>query len=595
LGGPPRGPRMPDKGNYDRKKVLSRLIKYFKPYKITIAIVAVFVIISELFALYIPLYVGEVVDYIGFQSTNFDKVAYYSLSIIVFQLVSSILGYAYAVLMTVLSRRILVRMRNQIFDKLSKVPVKYYDKTQTGDILSVISYDLGLINTSITHDIVLVVKALMTVTFSFVMILDVSFILVLIILITIPISVLITRTVTKKTRVLFMERSKNFGSMNGYAEEYINGLFTTKAYNAESVFLQEFNALNEKAFKSTVEAERYQSSLGPLTNLANNLSLILMCIVGGYMYMQQMLTLSDITISVLYCRKFSGPINEIANLWGEMQSSLSAANRVFTLLDTEEEVADTDKPDLPAEVRGKITFKDVNFGYVPNVPVLQNASFEVESGKTVAIVGKTGAGKTTLINLLMRFYDIDSGSILIDDQDMYSFNKKSLRKTFSMVLQDTWLFDGTIFQNIRYGNPDATFEEVVQSAKDAKIHDFIMSLPNQYETNINEDGGNISKGQKQLLTIARAMLVKAGILILDEATSNVDVLTEKRIQQAMLKLMGGKTCFVVAHRLSTIRNADLILVMDNGNIIEQGNHHELLRNKGYYHKLYCSQFYTEDE
>ncbi len=577
---------------FNRKAVFLRLINYFKHHKLAIAIIAAFVIASELFALMIPMYVGEVVDYISVGNTNFDMVTYYAVSIIVFQLVSSVMSYGYSVLITILAKHILLKMRNQIFNKLSKVPVSYYDKTQTGDILSVISYDLGLINTAITQDIVLVVKAIITVSFSVVMFLEVSYILLAIIIVTIPISIFITVTLSKKMRKLFIERSKYFGTMNGYAEEYINGLYTTKAYNAEQIFLNEFESLNKRAYDATVEAEKYQSALGPLTNVVNNLSLILMCIVGGYLYMKGDLAISDITISVLYCRKFAGPINEIANLWGEMQSSLSAANRVFLLLDAEEEGADEDKSSLPADIKGKIEFADVSFGYVPNVAVLKNSSFVVESGKTVAIVGKTGAGKTTLINLLMRFYDIDSGNIFIDDKCMYGYNKKSMRETFSMVLQETWLFDGTVFQNIQYGNPDATKEDVIQCAKDAKIHDFIMALPKQYDTNINENGGNISKGQKQLITIARAMLIKSSILILDEATSNVDVLTEKQIQQAMLKLMKGKTCFVVAHRLSTIRNADLILVMDNGNIIEQGTHKELLRQNGYYNKLYLAQYQT---
>ncbi len=395
---------------------------------------------------------------------------------------------------------------------------------------------------------------------------------------------------TGKTKPLFRKRSLKLGELNGFVEEMVSGQKTLKAYNQEIHTIEKFDFKNAEAVEAYYRAEYYGGIVGPSVNFVNNLSLSLISVFGALLYLYGMMSVGNISSFVLYSRKFSGPINEMASILAEFQSALAAAERVFNLMDEIPEIEDIDNAVVLKDIEGNVKLENVEFGYIQDKKIIHNLSLSANQGSLIAIVGPTGAGKTTLINLLMRFYDVDDGHIYVDDNDIKNVTMDSLRKSYAMVLQDTWLFHGTIFENVSYGKKDATIEEVIEACKAAKIHSYIKRLPNGYDTVIKEDGINMSKGQKQLLTIARAMLLDCRMLILDEATSNVDTRTEIKIQQAMRNLMKDKTCFIIAHRLSTIQNADLILVVNAGNIVEQGNHEELMKSNGFYSKLYNSQF-----
>ena len=546
---------------------------------------------SNVFAMIGPKLSGNAIDCIAAEGgVDFAGVGYYVMLMLLFYLGSSVLSYLLSILMVHISRQVTLRMRRDLFERLSDMPVSFIDTHPVGDLISRIFYDTDTINTSLSSDVVHVLASFVTIVGSLVMMLSISPRLVLVFCVTIPLSLLITTLITRRTQPLFRLRSRKMGELNDFSEEMISGLKTLKAYHQEENKLNALDALNEEVVQSYYKSEYYSSVMGPSVNLVNNLSLSLISVFGALMYMEGGISLGNISSFVQYSRRFSGPINEIANIYGELQSAIAAADRVFTLLDEPLEKADAPEAHVLAHVRGDVAMEHVSFGYEKGKTILNDLSFQARSGALIAIVGPTGAGKTTLINLLMRFYDIDSGRITVDGQSVDEVTRASLRRAYSMVLQDTWLFSGTIFDNIAYAKPGATREEVEAVAKAAKIHHYIMSLPNGYDTVITDDGANISKGQKQLLTIARAMLVDARMLILDEATSNVDTRTEVQIQQAMRRLMKDKTCFVVAHRLSTIKNADLILVVKDGNVIERGTHRELMRLGGFYRELYDAQF-----
>lgn len=575
-----------------RKHTVIRLLQYMKDFKWHLLLALLLTIIGNAFNLIGPMMSGKAISYIepGKGSVIFEKVFQIAVLMLVVYLLSSILTYLLSLLMVYISRKVVYKMRKDVFEKITTLPVGFFDVNPTGDIISRMSYDIDTINTSLSSDLVQISASFITVIGSLVMMLVISPLLVLVFAFTVPISIFLTRFITKRTSPLFKERSARLGELNGFVEEMVTGQKTLRAYNSEESTIDKFVDYNEKAATAYYKSEYYGSMTGPSINFVNNLSLSLISVFGAIMYLYRMISLGDIASFVLYSRKFSGPINEMANIATELQSALAAAERVFRLLDEEPEKEDSKDAIVLEDVEGDVKLEDVKFGYTKDKLVIKNLNLIAPKGSLVAIVGKTGAGKTTLINLLMRFYDVDDGVILVDGVPVEDITRASLRKSYAMVLQDTWLFSGTVFENIAYGKENATKEEVVEAAKAAMIHSFIEKLPKGYDTVLSDDAANISKGQKQLLTIARAMLIDAKILILDEATSNVDTNTEIKIQKAMRNLMKDKTCFVIAHRLSTIRNADVILVVDEGNIVEMGTHEELLKKKGMYYEMYYSQF-----
>ena len=573
----------------NRKYVLRRLWDYLTYYKLKLALAIFLTIISNLLSLVGPYLTGRTVSAME-NGVKFDQVFLFAGLMIVFYILSSILNYLLSIAMVRISQSVVYKMRKDVFDKLTKVPVSFFDQNQTGDIISKISYDIDTINTSLATDVVSIFTSLITVVISLVMMLIMSPILSLVFLVTIPLSFIFTRSLSKIVKKKFRLRNAKLGELNGFSEEMITGQKTVQSYVSEAAVLSRFDVINDEASDASYKAGYYSTIVGPTVNFISNLSVTLVGVFGGLLYFRGQIDLGKLTSFTLYSRRFSGPINQMSNILADIQSALAAAERVFGLIDLKEEVLDKNDATTYEDIKGEIRFENVNFSYDKKTPIIQNLSFKAKPGQVVAIVGPTGAGKTTLINLLMRFYDVDSGKIIADGKNIQDYTRTSLRRAFSMVLQDTWLFTGSMADNIAYGNGDVSRDDVIEAAKKAKIHHFIEALPKGYDTELTDEGLNISKGQKQLLVIARAMLSNTKMLILDEATSNVDTQTEIHIQQAMLKLMENKTTFVIAHRLSTIQNADLILVIKDGNIVEQGKHDELIANQGFYQKLYQAQF-----
>ncbi|MDO5550347.1 MAG: ABC transporter ATP-binding protein [Lachnospiraceae bacterium] len=576
----------------DRKGTLLRLGQYLLQHQFSLLLALGMNLAGNLLALAGPMLSGRAVDAIGAGAgqVNFPKVFYFAGWMAACYLCSALLTYMLQVLMLTISRRVVYQMRKDVFSRLLSLPAGYFDTRQTGDILSRISYDIDTINTSLSDDMIQLMTTIITVSGSFIMMILVSRSLVLVFFVTVPLSLCITRFIVKKTRPLFRKRSQALGKLNGYAEEQVTGQKTLKAYHQEANRQKEFDAFNRDAVEQFYRSEYYSSCTGPLVNFVNNLSLTMISVFGALLFLHNRMTVGQISSFVLYFRKFSGPINEAANILSELQSALAAAERVFAILDEEPEKADEPGAAELKKANGQVELRHVTFGYEPGTPILHDLSLKAEPGSLVAIVGPTGAGKTTLINLLMRFYDADSGCVAVDGKPVEHWTRSSLRKAYAMVLQDTWLFTGTVYENLAYGRANVSREQVEEAAKAAKIHSFIEKLPQGYDTILSEEGANISKGQKQLLTIARAMLLDARMLILDEATSNVDTRTERQIQAAMRKLMEAKTCFVIAHRLSTIQTADHILVMNHGEVVEQGSHEELMSQNGFYKQMYQAQY-----
>lgn len=576
----------------DINYIFKRLWGYLSQHKLIIAVCLVLVIAGNLFALLGPSLSGKAIEAIGTVpgTADFKTVGFYTSLMIIFYVVSGVMNFILTVMLVKLSRNVTYAMRRDVFNRLTTLPVGFFDTRQTGDIISVISYDIDTVNASLSNDLLQIVKSLITVIGSFIMMLTIKPVLVLVFIITVPMSILFSNYITKKVRPLFRKRSRKLGEMNGYAEEMLEGQKITRAYNREEVVIAGFDVKNSEAVDAYNNAEIEATIMGPSVNFINNLSLTLISVFGAILYINGGIGLGDISSFVLYSRKFSGPINEIANIFGELQSAFAAAERVFRLIDEPCEKADALDSMVLKEVVGDVKIDHIDFAYVPERMIIKDFSLTAPHGSLIAIVGPTGAGKTTIINLLMRFYDVNSGSITIDGNSIYDLTRQSLRSAYTMVLQDTWLFHGSIFDNIAYSKENATMDEVVAAAKAAHIHNYIMRLPNGYNTILSDNGTSISKGQKQLMTIARAMLLDSHMLILDEATSNVDTRTEMIIQSAMRDLMKDKTCFVIAHRLSTIKNADKILVVNNGAIVESGTSDELLAKGGLYAELYYSQF-----
>lgn len=576
----------------DTKGALKRILAYLGKYKLLIALILVLCTVSNVLALLGPSMAGSAINEAaaGVGKVNFDKVKHYAFLMLITYLSSSILTIVINILMTTVSRFVAKRMRNDVFEKLTRLPVGYFDKNATGDIISRVSYDIDVVSTCIATDLVSILTSIVTVSGSFIMMVRISPLLALVEVLMIPISIAYTVHMRKVTQPIFRRRSAAYGAMNGFVEEMFTGQKTILAYSYENDVADQFVVKNGEAGSGFYDSEYQSSTMGPTVNMFNNIGLGLIGMCGSLFYMLGIIDLGSISSFVLYSRKFSGPINEVANIVSEIYSALSASERVFKLLDEKEEVKDRENASELEEVKGVVSLDHVKFGYDPGKTIIHDLSLDVDGGSLVAIVGPTGAGKTTIINLLMRFYDVNEGSVSVDGKDIREYTRRSLRKAYAMVLQDTWVFEGTIYENIAYGKENATKEEVIEAAKAAHIHNFIMQLPEGYNTVISEDGGNISKGQKQLLTIARAMLYDSKMLILDEATSNVDTGTERQVQKAMRNLMKGKTCFVIAHRLSTIQNADKIMVLNNGDVVETGTHDSLMASKGFYYSLYKAQF-----
>lgn len=576
----------------DSRGTLRRLLSYLGTFKVLILLVAVLCLISNVLSLWGPTLAGSAINEAaaGKGLVNFERVTWFAVRMLAVYVCSSLITILIHMIMVNVSKRVGRKMRQDIFDKLMRLPVGFFDRNQAGDIISRVSYDVDVISTCMATDVVAILTSIVTVIGALIMMIRISPVLSLVALVTVPASVFFTAYMRKRTQPRFVKRSRSYGAMNGFVEEQLSGQKTIQAYAYEDQIDEKYEDINHQAAEAYYDADSLAATIGPTIGFINNIGLSLITLLGSVLYMNGAIGLGSISSFVLYSRKFSGPINEVANIINELFSALAAAERVFGLLDQAEELQDAENARTLTDTEGNVALNHVFFGYDPERTIIHDLSMRADAGKLTAIVGPTGAGKTTIINLLMRFYDVDSGSVTVDGQDVRELTRRSLRAAYAMVLQDTWVFRGTIFDNIAYGKENATMDEVVAAAKAAHIHPFIMRLPEGYQTVISEDGGNISKGQKQLLTIARAMLYDSSMLILDEATSNVDTSTEREIQRAMRELMKGRTCFVIAHRLSTIRNADNILVVNQGDVAEQGTHDELMRARGFYYRLYRAQF-----
>ena len=580
----------------DARGALRRILHYLLVYRWLVVLFLVCTLLSNLGNLLGPQFAGQAIGVVeegyrqGAGHVDMARVGHFALLMLLCYALGSVMNFLVHIGMMRVGRRVAQNMRRDVFEKLMTLPVGFFDRNQAGDIISRVSYDVDVVCMSLSTDVIQIVTSVVTVTGSFLMMCTISLPLVLCMAATIPISILFTRYMGRKTRPLYAKRSAAYGAMNGFAEEMFTGQRTILAYAQEDRVCEDFSRINRAAAEAYRDADSMGMTMGPTVSMISNCGLAAIGLGGSILYILGIVGLAQISSFVLYSRKFSGPINEISNIINEIFSALAASERVFRLLDQPEEVKDIYGAADLEHCRGQVQGQDVSFGYDPDKTVLHHLNFEAKPGQTVAIVGPTGAGKTTIINLLMRFYDPDEGCIYVDGTENRAYTMDSLRRSYAMVLQDTWVFRGTIFDNIAYGKENATMDEVVRAAKAAHIHNYIMRLPQGYNTVISEDGGNISKGQKQLLTIARAMLYDTNMLILDEATSNVDTNTERQVQKAIRSLMAGKTCFVIAHRLSTIQNADHILVVDHGDVVEQGTHEELMARKGFYYRLYASQF-----
>lgn len=589
----------------DFKGTLKKLLAYLKPHRVAVTFVVIFAIASTVFNIVGPKILGQattkifegVMDMIANTGSgiDFEGIAKILLFLVGLYIISAVFSVLQGFLMTGVSMKVTYKLRENTFAKINRLPFKYFDKTSYGEVLSFLTNDIETVNQTLNQSLTQIITSVATVIGILVMMFSISWQMTLVTLCIIPLSFVFIVLVVKRSQKYFSSQQEYLGHINGHIEEIYGGHSVVQAFNNEEEAYKTFEGLNNNLYGSAWKSQFLSSLMQPIMAFIGNLGYVAVCILGGYLAVNGRISVGDIQAFIQYVRQFNQPISQIANMSNIMQMTMAAAERVFTFLAEEEEVPDPQNPVSPADVQGNVTFDHVHFGYNPNKIIINDFSAQVKKGQKIAIVGPTGAGKTTIIKLLMRFYDVDSGAILVDGHNIKDFRRNDLRSQFGMVLQDTWLYNGTIADNIRYGRLDATDEEVQQAAVAAQVDHFVRTLPDGYSMVLNEEANNVSQGQKQLLTIARAILADPKILILDEATSSVDTRTEILIQKAMDNLMHGRTSFVIAHRLSTIKNADCIFVMKDGDIIEQGTHEELLARNGFYADLYNSQFEVEEE
>ncbi len=583
----------------DFKGTMKKLMSYLANYKIAIFFVAVFAVGSTIFNIVGPKILGKATTEIfnglvgkvsGGSGINFGKIGQILLGLLFLYLCSALFSFVQGYIMTGISQKLTYRMRKEISEKINRLPVKYFDQMTHGEILSSITNDVDTLSQSLNQSATQVITSVTTIIGVLVMMISISPLMTLAALLILPISMGFISVIVKRSQRYFKSQQKYLGHVNGQVEEIYSGHNIVKAFNKEEEVIAAFEKDNDILYQSAWKSQFFSGMMMPIMQFVGNLGYVAVVILGGYLAVKRTIEVGDIQSFIQYVRQFTMPIQQVAQVANMLQSTAAASERVFEFLEEEEEAQTAEHPVSPEGIEGSVEFEHVHFGYNPEHTIINDFSAKVEPGQKIAIVGPTGAGKTTMVKLLMRFYDVGSGAIKVDGHDIRDFNRSELRKMFGMVLQDTWLFKGSIEENIRYGKLDATHEEVVEAAKAAHVHRFVQTLPGGYEMELNEEASNVSQGQKQLLTIARAILADPKILILDEATSSVDTRTEIRIQKAMDNLMRGRTSFIIAHRLSTIRDADLILVMKDGDIIEQGNHETLIAQNGFYAELYNSQF-----
>lgn len=600
FGGHPHGPGMPAEKAKDFKGTFRRLSRYLRPHLGKLLTVLAAAILSTVFSIVSPKILGEATTILfkglmAKTAIDFEAIMQIMLWLAGLYLFSSLFAYLQQYVMAGVAQRTVYDLRKEVSEKLNRLPLKYFDGRTHGEILSRVTNDMDNISSTLQQSLTQLITSVVTLVGVTVMMLSISPLMTLVVFLTLPLSVIVTMTVAKRSQKQFAAQQKYLGQLNGHVEEMYTGHKVVKAFGRERQSIEEFDEVNDKLYNAGWRAQFISGTIMPLMGFIGNIGYIIVSIMGGVLVTRRAIEIGDIQAFIQYSRQFTQPITQLANIANVIQSTIASAERVFEVLDEEEETAEALKPGVVHQPRGEVRFEHVEFGYRPEKRLIEDISLDVKPGQTVAIVGPTGAGKTTLVNLLMRFYELDGGRITIDGVDISQMRRSDLRKLFGMVLQDTWLFNGTIRDNIGYGREGATEEEIVRAAEAAHADHFIRTLPDGYDTVLNEEASNISQGQKQLLTIARAILTNPAILILDEATSSVDTRTEMYIQKAMSRLMQGRTSFVIAHRLSTIRDADLILVMNEGSIIEQGTHEELLNREGFYADLYNSQFSQEQE
>lgn len=598
-GGHPGAATMGDKPK-NFKKTFKKLRDFLKPYLIPLVFVLIFAIGSTIFAIAGPKILGNVTTEIfkGLvekisgkgDGINFESIQRTLLLLLGLYGISALLGFIQSYIVAGVAQKVSYNLRTQIAEKINALPLKYFDKNSHGDVLSRMTNDVDTVSQSLNQSLSQIITSVTTIIGILIMMISISLPMTLIAILILPLSMGLMITIIKRSQKFFKQQQEFLGKANGYVEEAFGGHVIMKAFNREEAAVEEFSVINENLRGSAWKSQFFSGLTQPLMGFVGNLGYVFVSIFGGYLAIRNAISVGDILAFIQYISRFTQPIGQVAQISNVLQSTVAASERIFEFLEEDEITEEGGIRVNPSDIKGEVTFKNVQFGYNDNELIIKNFSLDVQPGQRIAIVGPTGAGKTTLVKLLMRYYELNNGSIMVDGTDIVKMNRKDLRESIGMVLQDTWLFHGSIMDNIRYGKLSASDDEVIKASKASYVHHFVKTLPHGYDMEINEEATNISQGQKQLLTIARVFLKDPSILILDEATSSVDTRTEVLIQESMEKLMKGRTSFIIAHRLSTIRNADMILVMDEGDIVETGTHDELIQKKGFYEKLYNSQF-----